>query len=442
MLPLLLLACTTQPTTPHLPDMALVVLDTVRYDRTGLADYERPTTPALDGLGGRRYSRAWATAPWTPPSHASLFTGQLPASHGVTQQNWTMLLQHDTIAEVLRDAGYRTIGVVANPMLSGRNGFKQGFEVYDEVWHRELGLEKGTRDEVVARRVAHHMAADDDRPVFLFVNLKGAHSPYDSCGSYCDTWVSDPTVELAENQWRDVFRGRVTHDDRTLTHLSERYDAEVRKVDDAVGAIAGHFEEQDWLVVTSDHGEHLGEHGLVGHMASLREQVTRVPLLVRGPGVQAGVDDHPSQLQDVFGLLAGAAGIERREQGLDLLDPTARVGRSILLAFDQPGHMFEKIEVANEAETRALAAWAQPIAALVEGDLKLIRTGETAALYDLASDPAEAIDLAATRPDDVARLTATLDRMVTEARALRPLEVVPDANSETRDALKALGYID
>ena len=118
------------------PDVILVVLDTTRKDHLSVYGYARPTTPALERFSekARVYDRAWSPAPWTPPAHASIFTGLLPAEHGC--EGGPLDTPEPTLAEVLNDHGYATLGVVNNPMLSASKGWSRGFDEYREIWTR------------------------------------------------------------------------------------------------------------------------------------------------------------------------------------------------------------------------------------------------------------------------------------------------------------------
>ncbi|MEO0606055.1 MAG: sulfatase-like hydrolase/transferase, partial [Myxococcota bacterium] len=123
---MLVVACGLSPTDPFdsRPDVLLVVMDTVRQDRVGSYGYARATTPHVDALAatGIRYAEARSVAPWTSPSHASLFTGLFPDEHRTTQESWTLEASHETLAERLRAAGYRTVAAVGNPMVSAKRG--------------------------------------------------------------------------------------------------------------------------------------------------------------------------------------------------------------------------------------------------------------------------------------------------------------------------------
>lgn len=437
--------------------MLVVVLDTLRQDRVGAYGYPRDTTPELDALArrGTRFAHARSTSTWTSPAHASLFTGLLPIAHGTTQEHWDLTTPSPTVAELLAQRGYRTLAAVGNPMLARERGFQRGFEVYYEAWSAETGLLARlfprSVDERAVRFAARELARAPERPVFLFVNLIGIHSPYDSCGEACGAFGARPEGGLVENRWQDYYLGRISHDEATLRRLSELYDAEVREVDRLLGELVRHFEAQragrpQLVVVTSDHGENLGDHGHLDHVFSLYESTVRVPLVVLGAGFAAGaVSDAPVQLHDVFATVLQAAGLPLAPaelEGLPLLAVPSE--RPAVLLYARPVQATRLLRTrATPAEKARLDVYQRRLEAVVVGEQKLIRGDDgLRELYDLAADPGERDDLAASR--DTTALDAALADLVrrgTRARAVgdgpAPLE-----DAETRRALEALGYLE
>jgi arylsulfatase A-like enzyme len=331
-------------------NVLLIVWDTVRTANLSLHGYGRRTSPNLERLAARgvRFQAAFATAPWTLPSHSSLFTGRWP--HELTA-DWQVPLNHSfpTLAEYLALHGYDTAGFVANlDYCSRETGLNRGFVHYEdysiEVWDvftRYVGLGSRTefltpasvlnrllktywdeRSDVIPRSKEHakNASAIDrsflawlswqrkrDRPFFAFLNYNDAHSPYEvpdpsapAFGlrpvSYVDraTLKSWDTLDKLKVSIGHVQMAIDVYDD-TISYLD-------RRLGDVLGALDARGVLDDTLViVTSDHGEHLGDHSLFFHGCSLYRQLVGVPLVMVDPSrVPAGVSvDEPVSLRDI-----------------------------------------------------------------------------------------------------------------------------------------------
>ena len=452
-------ACSPRPAGVHATtgpkDILVVVMDTLRQDRVGSYGYARRTTPELDALASRgtRFANARSTSTWTSPAHASLFTGLLPMAHGTNQERWDLFTPSPTLAEVLSAHGYRTVGAVGNPMLATQHGFARGFEDYHEAWTVEHPwlerLRPTSVDERAVRYAEGRLAEEPDRPLFLFVNLIGIHSPYDSCGASCGLFGADPAQGVCENRWQDYYLGRISLDAPTLRRLSDLYDAEVHEVDRLMGELVARFEavrgaRPQLVIVTSDHGENLGDHGHVDHVFSLYESTVRVPLVLLGDGVAAGERvDAPVQLHDLFPTVLEAAGVGTEAlhvQGLPLRSVPA--DRPAVLEYDRPVQATRILEEHATPEEKArLEVYQRRLQAIVAGGQKLIRGDDgLRELYDLAADPTERVDLASQRP--TAPLELALDAIVRRDGRQKPSGSTPLEDEETRHALQALGYLE
>ena len=129
---LMLMACSSDAPKPNI---VLIVMDTTRQDHLSCYGYDRANTPNLEELAREStlFRSAYSVGSWTPPGHASLFTGLYPAAHGCTQENWTLSGDLVTLAEILGGAGYRTVGITENATVSAASGFDQGFDSFDDV---------------------------------------------------------------------------------------------------------------------------------------------------------------------------------------------------------------------------------------------------------------------------------------------------------------------
>jgi len=432
------------------PDVLLVVLDTVRADHLSAYGYRLPTSPHLDALArtADRYADARASAPWTLPSHASLFTGLAPFEHGAESRrdaatgalvDATPLREElVTLAEAFADAGYETRGVVANPVyLGARSGLAQGFESWDV-------LPLGANDwRAVAHRAFERLRdRDPARPLFLFVNLMDAHRPY-NVSSPQRMWLpapdpSDPTALL--DQLVDAVMLRGEPDGTLAQRVVTQYDTGIANADRGLGALLARFGEgrrgleQALVVVTSDHGEYLGEHGLVEHSKDVYEPALRVPLVLKRPGQTEGREIGGFvSLTDVPRLVAEALPAPlglRIAQSFPAPQPAIPVAE---LRYTRPkdlfapyGKRFDRIRTAFYAD-----GW------------KLIRSSDGAhELYDLEADPAESANRIADDSPRAERMRAELERQIGTREFRGPWPAAPAPTAEEHEALRALGYVE
>jgi arylsulfatase A-like enzyme len=310
------------------PNVVLLVVDTLRADHVGAYGYARDTTPHLDRLArdGVRFTHAWSTSSWTLPAHASLFTGLLPSSHGATEPHPRLDPGPQTLAGALAQRGYRTVGLSANAWVSGGTGLDRGFGTFrflgDEglVSQLLLPLVFARPDDLGGRALADAAVAAIEAtpgraPLFLFVNFLEAHEPLGTVpdadrSRYSPTpldatlgrvWMRDMPRAWARCQGgadlgADSGGGALVCRDGLyrappdrVRGTVDRYDAGVAYVDARIGEVWAAVEraglaENTLFVVTSDHGEHLGEEGRLGHMVWLDEALVSIPLVARFPG--------------------------------------------------------------------------------------------------------------------------------------------------------------
>jgi len=310
------------PSAGRTRNVLFVLADTLSPFHLGCYGYDRDVSPSIDRLAaeGVVFDRAWSAAAWTKPAIPSLFTGRFPSEHGVFEGSsrdregaissdvldgsWT------TLAESLRDAGWRTGAFVENAQIRGFLGFDQGFDVYDD--------DGGTAAELFAR-CQDWLASGDDRPYFAYVHLLDVHWPYRPPAPY-DTRFGEATdtfLDEGDPDWkavrRAINRGDQDLDEVTIRRMRDLYDGEIAWMDAAIGDALRRFRDlgllEDTLVVlTADHGEEFGEHGKIGHGQSLRETLVRIPLIVSGPGLRASRTRAPASLVDLFPTLLDALG--------------------------------------------------------------------------------------------------------------------------------------
>ena len=302
---------------PVAPTRVLVVLDTVRADRLSLCGYARPTSPVLESLGGSHSCDAIAPGSWTLPSHASFFTGLSTPEHGAhslvggealglaTAETVRPLRDEPTtLAERFAERGYQSISVSGNPVVSPPSGLTRGF---DSARHPELFGELYGPALVEEVRDALRFHADPERPLFLFVNIADAHMPWWEVPEGIDWVPARPALAYGDSGlWEAWFQGRATPG--FLDHLGDVYDYGVFRADETLGAVLDALDAYGWygpktrLVVTSDHGEFLGEHGLIDHGHYVHEENVRVPLVLVEEGA-APLPVGPISAGEVFDLV-------------------------------------------------------------------------------------------------------------------------------------------
>ncbi|MET0552897.1 MAG: sulfatase, partial [Vicinamibacteria bacterium] len=361
-------------------NVLLVTIDTLRADHVGAYGHAGAQTPHLDQLAanGMRFERATTVAPLTLPAHSSLLTGTFPGWHGVRDNGGFYLGEEQTtLAEVLRDRGFRTGGFVASFVLDRRWGTSQGFDrFFDEFdldrFKDSLGMDAIQRpgNEVVDRAVAW-LGEDRERSFFAWVHLYDPHTPYEAPEPYRSRFPA--TQEGA-------------------------YDAEIAFADAQLGRLLGALgarRKDTLIVVAGDHGEMLGERSEQTHGYFIYEPVTRVPLVLAGPGVPARVVPDQVRVVDVLPTLLSRLGIPAPAavQGADL-SPLARGERMSLLAHSESWY------------PRYHYGWSE-LRSVQDGRFKLIHAPRPE-LFDLQDDPHEARDLAREQPERVATLTRAL----------------------------------
>jgi arylsulfatase A-like enzyme len=307
----------------------LVVWDTCRADRLSASGYARPTTPFLGARlrEGVLFRNCYSPSCWTPPAHASLFTGLLPRHHGLREERSDRVRPDiETLPATLRARGYETVAFVSNPFLSPATGLTGGFETVASCYE-ERAEGKGDGGRILADLdawLAARRARRSEKPLFLFVNLMETHLPYSAAPADLAAVVPPEARWAARDAAASVNQlgafahmfGQAPLAAETILSLGDAYDGAVRTVDRITEEILRSLEREGLLegalvAVAGDHGENLGERGELDHVMSPREGVLRVPLFVRWPGrVEAGrVEEAQVRLQDLYPVFLEAAGV-------------------------------------------------------------------------------------------------------------------------------------
>ncbi len=401
-------------------DVVLVTIDTLRADAPRFAGNAAAETPHLDGLAasGWVFARAHAHSVMTLPSHANLLTGRLPYEHGVRDNAGFVLPESvPTAAEAFAGGGFRTAAFVAAFPLDARYGLDRGFEVYDDSYPegstRGFAVAERSGEEVVATAVSW-WERHEGEPRFLWVHLYEPHVPYEPPAPFSARFAEEPY--LGEVAAADDYLGRLLQ------------------------AVAPGGGRSDVLVVvTSDHGEGLGDHGEETHGLFAYEATLAVPLVLWAEALTAARIDTPVRHIDVLPTMLEAAGIEASAI-------PGMAGRSLWRApGDEGGPRAPSVTYFEALRSNLQRGWAPLRGVIVqrrsgtggEGGARILKyiSLPRPELYDLAADPAEIRNLHAAEASAAAELAALL-----------PVEsewppVVGTVSEDERRALQSLGYL-
>jgi arylsulfatase len=398
-------------------NLIIVSLDDLRADRLGAYGYARDTTPQIDAFAreGVIFTDAHTQFTSTWHSHRALFSGRYAFRPG----------DRVFLAELFRAQGYRTAAFTGGGYLNRKFGLDRGFDVYfDEFDYGSLDL--------ILQPVLEWLGQNRNEPFFLFLHTYGIHCPWAPPEPYRSLFVGDrvPGFEIADKCGYD-YSNKIEMTPEDYDVLSAVYDGNLKWADSLLAPLFSHFDawglyDRTLVVLLSDHGEGLGEHGgYVGHGA-LHEEEIRVPLILRMPGVAPGVVDEPVQLVDVAPTALAALGLELPPDldGVDL-EPYLRGRRSF-----------------DGVRPRITQSYDQ-LAFRVDSRWKLLvgNQGKLEALFDLGRAPSE--DVLKSHPK-VARL---MKRRLQQLAGTNSLGATAPLAATTRDPdlaeqLRALGYVD
>ncbi len=411
---ILLSGCDRGPKPPR--HLILVTIDTLRADRLGCYGADDVLTPHLDGIAreGAMAARATAHVPLTRPSHTSLLTGMLPTRHGVRDNiSPARLPDVPTLASVAKAAGFRTAAFVSSIVLASGGGLERGFDLYSD----ELGesaadvpfLNELQRPgaETVAEAIGW-LESNRESRLFAWIHLYEPHDPYEPPEPY-RTRYADRLYD-GEVAWSDELFGRL---DEELGRLGLR--------------------EDTLLVVTSDHGEGLGEHRETLHGFFIYETTLAVPLLIRGPGVVAGTRiERLVQTVDLFPTLLDMMGLEAPQERADL------AGASLAPELRGEPHRNEPVVYAESLVPLLHFGWSD-LRAIRRGKWKYIQAPRPE-LYDLESDPMEIRNLVDAEPELVKGMKGALGEELDRERSVSS-SGASSVPQDLLDKLGALGYV-
>ncbi len=405
-------------------NVLLISIDTLRADHVSAYGYGRETTPNLDRLAsqGIRFADVTAQAPYTLPSHVSMLSGQFPSVHGV-QSAERLIAPRRTplLAEILSEAGYTTRAFTAGGYLNASFGFDRGFDAYsnvDPIRHarsphfetfiarRPDLLTAELVGEYGPKRVSDWIRANQFEPFFLFVHSYEVHDFDPPPGALDQYWRGKPPVEDFSPYLNHEHALQQGIEPELLEYIIAHYDAALHHTDEVIGEWLALLDElgladRTVVAITSDHGEELGERGVIAHTYTLYEEMIRVPMILRVPGRAPRVITEPVMVIDLVPTLLGRLGLPNdvRMQGRDLLGG------------DEHAFIWSEVdEIAHKYSLRdSRSGW------------KVIRGPEPGGtifpnlqpweVFNLKSDPEERSDLAGSDPEGASQLRKNLPKL-------------------------------
>jgi len=409
-------------------NLLFILIDTLRADRLGAYGYSRPTSPAIDGLAatGVRFAEHLSQSSWTKCSMASLWTGLYPARTGVTRSPQGISGDALMPAEILSEAGFRTVALWRNGWIAPKFGFNQGFEVYHTPKPQRLSpsvrREKPTlgmagTDQDTIRSAVEFLRTHGDQRWFLYLHLMDLHQ-----------YVYDEDTALFGTSYSSIYDNSIRWEDRVVGSLIDEIDRRGLR-------------DKTLIVLASDHGEAFGEHGREGHARDVYGEVTTTPLVFSFPFrlSEPVVVETPTENVDLWPTLLELFQLP------SLIDPDGRSRMPELLAAvegveppSQPALRFAHIDQ-NWARTKQPE---RPMVSVSDGNFRLLvgaSAGGRGQLFDRSTDPTEQDDLSDAQPERLERMKE-LAKAYLESTS--PWKAAPEVNigDEELQQLRALGY--
>ncbi|HXB37233.1 MAG TPA: sulfatase-like hydrolase/transferase [Acidimicrobiales bacterium] len=436
------------------PSVLFVVFDTTAVGHLSAYGYARPTTPNLAALAGQSlvYNRAVAGASWTTPSHGAMFTGSHLSEMGFNGWDFDRPAEGGTIAADLAATGRATAAISANPFVPQDEVLRTGFDsswdvlrliepyslrVVDHLRGRWGYRGPGMRVTTLALDWVDRLSPRR-RPWFLFVNFMDPHAPYTPPRRERLAFAPNVDPNRVADDPRLYNSGRLPFTPEARAAVRDLYDGEIAAMDRAFGYLVAGLRKRGYdatnllLIVTADHGESLGEHGFIGHLLGMSDDLLHVPLLISGPSVRAGVVDRPVQTVQLRATIRALLGLEPRSDIAPALPPWGVFPTLLISERPEPRWYWEELyEMRSDVD---LDAWRGNWVAVERDGVKVIFDDRgRGATYDLRTDPGEQDP----RPlGEGAPLVQAYQEWLKTALAGRP----PGPSGRTQRALKSLGY--
>lgn len=466
------------------PNIIWLVWDTCREDFTMTEYRGKELTPNLFQLSqdSVTFSNAFSAAPWTPPSHASMFTGHYPSSH--VYLNDGMKLKKPHIAELLSEQGYNTISISSGAKLASHTPLSNGFNEIIELFRlpyipnsiEDFYMYYGKMIKYWTRFVPQYLlnrqkmgyletsyiknyidATSDTESLFVFANYLTPHSPYQPVKPYQD-WFDDSgdkvrndiVDELSDRGGYRYMGEEIAVTEHEWEAVKARYAGEIAYVDSLLGHLISHLKkrnmyEDSMLIITSDHGEHFGEHNRAYHQFSLYDEVLHVPLVIKFPGNEFGGGEVSSivSLTDIFPTISDIVGIQdMSSQGMSLYPPNYIDREYVFAEYGRPVNAINNLQKYTKTDVKKelLDHFDVSLQCVRSQNLKLIKDSKgRRKAFDLSFDSKEELNLLENSGNSevIQPLEEAMEANLSELPKVR--SQIPD-DAEIKENLKALGY--
>ena len=430
-------------------NVLLVTIDTLRADHLGVYGYRRATSPHLSALARRGvvFDQAYTYWPKTRGSFVGIMTGRFASQTGYGKSHPLLLDFNPTLASVLKGAGYETVATVDNPNVAASLGYSRGFDRYRETWEeKDLATEMDRTRAITADGVRFLAEAKPERAFFLWLHYVNPHAPYEPPAPWDTAFVDAEASRGPQLRPVDGFHGGVPKPwsvpGKGLGWYVAQYDGEIAAVDAEVGKLVEALDrslvrDRTLVVITSDHGESLGEHDYYfDHGENLFDPSMRIPLIVAGPGLKAGSrTDVLATTLDLVPTVLDAVKVSY---------PPELAGESLLPA-TRGERRPARPRLQGQNDRNLLGAW--------DPRFKIVATpseaGPRYALYDREADPAETRDESRAQPERAReeRRELELFRERIDAQLVKTRRLLEGQSGEERltpeacERLRAMGYV-
>ncbi len=427
-------------------NVILISIDTLRRDHIGLYGYDKDTSPNIDKFGkdSVMFQTVVAQAPSTLPSHASIFTSLIPSHHGAfATMNKPIPDELITMAEILKDNGYKTASFNGGGQISAEFGLSQGFDVYESVPSVDTELEKFTE---TVERGKKWVANNEKEKFFLFLHTYETHIPYVPGKKFLEFFPSNYSGKIPNyvgSRFIDKINMKLVNvNQEDIDHVIRLYDAGIRSMDAGFKNLVDFLKDRNIfdntvIIFTSDHGEEFGEHGMMAyHSHSLYDELLLIPLIIKFPNSSFAGMKVPDQIAsiDILPTLLDILDIPHPNQfeGVSLKN-LIKGGKHSEFAVSERDVAFAIIP--SSIRTEKWKLYKNRTYFNMHSDGGMFKS----MLFDLKSDPSEKTDKSKDAKERLHHMDILLSNFLKKKKAISTKQVKP--KKDTLERLKALGYI-